>query len=1595
MRRAGPLAPPLWAVLAVLLLRSPAAAQSVPSYWERDAFDWMTPGPLAGRNGWSLTNGTSPQLVALSPQGMSLAIAPAPGASTGLLKAVGVPGTGVQQLRFRVRSDPGSTLAQLVLESSSGVAVLRFSLGSSLGASSAAAGTNVLVGATQQDRWYAVRANLDFGARAASVFVDGRLAAWGLPLGAGTPSRLRLTGSGGTGAVHLADIFGFAPEALPALATPNHAIDFGYYFADSRWGDHRGDPAAYSSLYLADPVGYPAGSLLAWRLPLQQSLWDAARAGQTILLALDQERCDSNACPYSLDEILDAAQPYWPFVDRLLLADEPGWGRAQTEARIQDLETRLLARGLALPPVGIVFSRDEALTSDALQAQGLAWVGIEAYLDPPGSGVEGLDAAALTNYLYTARLRVPYDKQVFFVLQAYDRNGAWPNESTLAALQLPVYDRSYGDGGVAGILAFAFGRVGGTHAYPSLQTRHEAIAGALARWNRPPLVSLTSPADGARVGLGALTLSASASDTDGRVTRVDYYAGTEWVGTSGASPFAVAWQPPGPGVYSIFARAFDDKGARAASAPATVTVGTPASLALGISDASVALANGGGGTLRFTVSLSAPNAFPVSVLYATADGTARAGMDYAAVSGRLVFAPGTTSQPVPVDVLPAEAPAAASFELRLSAAAGATLARSAGTGSIFRAPAVPDASFSACPSVVAPGASLSASVVDGGYLDWVGLYPAQQSAHSPWLSYRYVPLPRPAEVGFVSPSTPGAYVLRLFASDSFRLVDSCPFTVRSDGLTIDDVAANEGDAANKPFQFTVKLAPASADSVSVDYQTADGTATAGQDYAGASGTLSFAPGETTKTITVSVNGDTLGEDHETFFVNLSNPRGAPLARSQGVGTILNDDPLPPIVCPASVPPGAVVTATVGGGNSASDWVGLYRAGVAGLLAWKSVAVPPPRPAVVSLTAPQALGPHELRLFANDSFTLIGSCTFAVAAGPVLAIDDVAVAEANSGSATATFTVTLSPASSGTVSVSYQTSNGTAASGSDYEAASGTLTFPPGETSRTVGVAVSGDTSPEPDETFFVKLSSPAGASIQDAEGLGTILNDDAPAGPLACPSTVSPGASLTATVSGGGSATDWVGLYPAGQAANSPWLAYRYVPWPRPTQVSLTAPAAAGAYQLRLFSNDGFALLGSCSFPVAPGPALWIDDATLTEGDSGTASASFTVTLAPAFSGTVTVDYQTADGTATPGSDYQAAFGTLTFLPGETTKTLSVLVNGDTMPEPTETFFVNLSNAAGASIQDAQGLGTITSDDAAPGPLACPAAVSPGASLAATVNGGGSSLDWVGIYPAGQAASSPWLAYRYVPLPRPAAVSFTAPSAAGAYELRLFANNGFARLGSCPFSVSAGPAFSIADAAAQEANAGTASLVFTVTLSAAASETASVAYATADATATAGSDYVATSGTLVFAPGETSKTLAVAVNGDTACERDETFFVNLSGATGASILDGQALGRILNDETNCGPITVSPPAVPRGGTVIVSVSDGPGNARDWVGLYPVGGGSLLSWQYLNGSHVAPGAGRANATLSFAMPNAPGSYLFKLFVDDTFQVFATSGTVTVP
>lgn len=267
---------------------------------------------------------------------------------------------------------------------------------------------------------------------------------------------------------------------------------------------------------------------------------------------------------------------------------------------------------------------------------------------------------------------------------------------------------------------------------------------------------------------------------------------------------------------------------------------------------------------------------------------------------------------------------------------------------------------------------------------------------------------------------------------------------------------------------------------------------------------------------------------------------------------------------------------------------------------------------------------------------------------------------------------------------------------------------------------------------------------------------------------------------------------------------------------------------------DGVAKVTIVNDDAMVAPTIQVSDVTVTEGGPGGQTlASFTVSLSNAYDKVVSVNYATADGSATVADgDYAATSGTLSFAAGETTKTITVVVNGDSQVEADEAFRLLLSQAVNGTIADGEGTGTIISDDAP-------------------------------------------------------------------------------------------PKISVADVTLPEGN-GTGTALVEVRLSGATDRPVTVDYATSVGTALPGQDYTQISGTLTFAPGETSKLVPIIILGDSQFEEQEYFFLNLSQPTNATIEDGQGVIRLDNDDAQPLGLSIADLTMPEG--------DGPGVARVTVSL---------------------------------------------------------------
>ena len=554
------------------------------------------------------------------------------------------------------------------------------------------------------------------------------------------------------------------------------------------------------------------------------------------------------------------------------------------------------------------------------------------------------------------------------------------------------------------------------------------------------------------------------------------------------------------------------------------------------------------------------------------------------------------------------------------------------------------------------------------------------------------------------------------------------------GLTIADASAGEADGV---MRFTVSLSVAGGTPVTVAYETEDGSAKAGADYQAAGGRLTFAAESTgAQQIEVRLRDDRVDESRETFVVRLSGPTGAPLAVTTATGTILDDDARTLAVWPSEL--------YVTKGGTASYEVTLGSEPTAPV----TVAV-----TAGTETAELTVDPDRLT-FRRDNWTDAQEVTLTAAqdsdasadapvelghvasgggydgvAGPAVRVTIVedavatlvmAAAHASEQARRIVFEVTLSRAGDEVVTVDYATdsSDGTATEGTDYTPTSGTLRFPARSTAaQPVAVTVNDDALNEDNEMFTVTLRNAANAQL--AGGGETLtaqgwIEDEDPLPELRI------GDGRLAEGSADGRMPFVVRLDPASgrtvtvryATANVTATAGRDY-----TQVSGTLTFGAGTTVRTVtvpITDDALDEHDSEQFTVTllavvnatirtahgtgtiedndPAPELNIADSELTEGASD-GTMRFAVQLDPASERTVTVQYATADGTATAGADYTAESGTLTFRAGTTTATIEVPILDDSTGEEPETFTVTLSNAPRARLSASFATGTIADDD--------------------------------------------------------------------------------------------------------------------------------------------------------------------------------------------------------------------------------------------------------------------------------------------------------------
>lgn len=770
----------------------------------------------------------------------------------------------------------------------------------------------------------------------------------------------------------------------------------------------------------------------------------------------------------------------------------------------------------------------------------------------------------------------------------------------------------------------------------------------------------------------------------------------------------------------------------------------------------------GGGT--FAVELSSPFHVPVSVDYTTGDGTAVAPGDYTSQSGTITFNATETYVELPLTFIDdADVESTELFHLTLSNPVSATLGTpTTATMGIVDDDAPPNVMFSSDSFVANENAgtvtglvllddpSDSTVTVDHWTTDLTAVAPGDYTA-VPATPIVFAPgetqksfsvtvqndilqeFPESARLNLGNAvnavlGVPNEAILAIIDDDT-------PPVVRFNSSSY-NVLENKGWVEVKvelsfPFNATMQ----------VDYTTVDVQAVAGQDYSAVSGTVIFGPNETNQTILVPITEDTNYEQPETLQLKLLNPVVTKLSVPNVTTVTIYDNDAPPTVsfksAAVSVNEAAGTAAvqlqlsatsfeTVAVQVTSSNQTATAGADF-GLVNEVVSFVPGSKTAVltVPITNDTMLEPAETLLLtlSNAQSATLGALTEATVTiadndSPPTVAFELAAYEFTENSGSPVVNVVLSSPSLATVTVNYAGVNGTAVAGADYTGLNGTLTFNPGVTSLPLPLSLLDDNLEENNETFSLTLSGPAGATLGTPSSVNVLIldNEVPPAAQfLAHNQTVDEDAGLVLVEVALSNPSDQVvkvdytfandsAVAPADFTGSNGTLTFA------PGESSKTIPVTIvndTMYEAEerltiTLSNWVNALPGSRSVlslfitSEETEPTLQFSGFSYAVVENGGA-LPVDVTLSHPSAFPVSVQFQTSNGTAVAGEDYNTTSGTLTFAAGETVKGIPVTVFNDGVDEANETVVVTLGAIINAQAGDPQEIVlTIVDEDDAP-----------------------------------------------------------------------------------------------------------------------------------------------------------------------------------------------------------------------------------------------------------------------------------------------------------
>lgn len=563
----------------------------------------------------------------------------------------------------------------------------------------------------------------------------------------------------------------------------------------------------------------------------------------------------------------------------------------------------------------------------------------------------------------------------------------------------------------------------------------------------------------------------------------------------------------------------------------------------------------------------------------------------------------------------------------------------------------------------------------------------------------------------------------------------------------------------------------------------------------------------------------------------------------------------------------------------------------------------------------------------------GGRTAAIGDTTGLSINDVSVTEGHSGSTYATFRITRGGSTTGTVQLTYATFNGNAAGGSDFDAADQPVTFNAGDSYKDVRILIRGDTVAEANETFSVRLDKVTGSTIVDGTGWGTIVNDDAAFNVIDA-AAVAEGNSGTKQVAvkitrtgsiTGTSKVTWqtandTALATSDYVTGSDTVTFNAGETEKLAMITIKGDTAFESNErlfVRLYYPSGAGIVDfEGNVPITnddeqPATTSWltVNNVTVTEGNSGSKTATFRITRHGSSTGTVSATYTTFDSSALDTSDYTWTGGPVVFYDGVTYKDIPVVIRGDTVAEANETFGLRLEKVTGATLASGPGQGTIVNDEAAfnildatvaegnSGTSQVPVKITRTGSTTATAQVRWTTANDTAVRSRDYVEDSAVVTFNPGETEKLALITIngnTTPEPDKRFFVHLYTPVGAgivdwgANVTITNDDVQPDPASTDAlvkiqtGVLASEGNSGTTQVAtFRITRTGSFANTVTLTYATVDGSALATSDYVSTKKSLTFNPGDEYKDVTIPIRGDTVNEMDEGFAVQLENITGA------------------------------------------------------------------------------------------------------------------